>query len=58
MGCRTRERLENHRSQELEAAESCGQGGESGDRLLLMLGGEGKAERWNRGDASILVHRI
>lgn len=40
---------------ELEAAESCGQGGESGDGLLLRLGGGGRAERWNRGDASGLV---
>ena len=45
-------------SWELEAAESCGQGGESGDGLLLVLGGEGRAERWNRGDASVLVDII
>lgn len=45
-------------SRELEAAESCGQGGESGAGLLLVLGGGGRAERWNRGDASILVHII
>lgn len=46
------------RSGELEAPESCGQGGERGDGLLLVLGGEGRAERRNRGDASILVRII
>jgi len=43
------------RRRELEAAESCGQGGESGARLLLVRGGEGRAQGWHRGDAPIGV---
>lgn len=46
------------RSRELEAPESCGQGGESGDGLRPVRGGEGRAERWKRGDALVLVQRI